>query len=145
AREPGWFLAEQIDPIPIQLDQGVRALLIDVWAGRAAGTVVRTAEGSRAEAREIAERELGPDVVNAALRIADSVAGSAQGPEARYLCHGLCETGSTPFLDMLAQLRAWLLVHPDEVVTLFIEDHVDAPILAADIEAAGLLPFVHQP
>ncbi len=145
AREPGWFLAEQVDQIPIQLDQGVRALLVDVWAGRPAGTVVRTAEGSRAEAREIAERELGPDVVNAALRIADSIAGQAQGPEARYLCHGLCETGSTPFLDMLVELRGWLLVHPDEVVTLFIEDHVPAELIAADVEAAGQLPFIHQP
>ncbi len=145
ANEPGWFLGEQVDQIPIQLDQGVRALLVDVWAGRPAGTVVRTAEGSYAEARDIAERELGPEVVDAALRIADSVAGQAQGAEARYLCHGLCETGSTPFLDMLGELRGWLLVHPDEVVTLFIEDHVDAESIAADIEAAGLLPFVHQP
>lgn len=145
AREPGWFLAEQVDPIPIQLDQGVRALLVDVWAGRAAGTVVRTAEGSRDEARAIAEAELGPEVVEAALRVADSVAGQAQGPQARYLCHGLCETGSTPFLEMLGELRAWLLINPDEVVTLFIEDHVPATELAADIEAAGLLPFVHQP
>lgn len=145
ARAPGWFLAEQVDPIPIQLDQGVRALLVDVWAGRPAGTVVRTAEGSRAEAREIAERELGPEVVAAAVRIADSVAGQAQGAEARFLCHGLCETGSTPFLEMLTELRGWLLVHPDEVVTLFIEDHVAADLIAADIEAAGLLPLVHQP
>ena len=50
----------------------------------------------------------------------------ATGAEARFLCHGLCETGSTPFLDTLEQLRSWLIANPDEVVTLFIEDHVDA-------------------
>jgi hypothetical protein len=145
AREPGWYLAEQVDPIPLQLDQGVRALLVDVWSGRPAGSVVRTAEGSYAEAREIAERELGPEVVDAALRIADSIAGTATGPEARFLCHGLCETGSTPLLDMLGDLRGWLAANPDEVVTLFIEDHVDAELIAADVEAAGLLPLVHEP
>jgi hypothetical protein len=145
ATEPGWFLAEQADSIPVQLDQGVRALLVDVWSGIPAGTVVRTAPGSYDEARAIAEEELGPEVVAAAERIADSVAGQATGTEARFLCHGLCETGSTPFLDMLEQLRGWMISNPDEVVTLFIEDHVDAALIAADVETAGLLDFVYDP
>jgi hypothetical protein len=144
AREPGWFLAEQIDPIPVQLDQGVRALLVDVWSGEPAGTVVRTSPESRAEALAVAEAELGPEVVAAARRIGDAVAGVPAGPAARYLCHGACETGSTPFLDVLTQLRAWLATNPDEVVTLFIEDHVPADLIAADVVAAGLLPYVHE-
>lgn len=143
--EPGWFIAEQTDPIPRQLDQGVRALLVDVWSGRAAGTVVRTAAGSFDEALEIARAELGPEVVAAALRVANSVAGRAHGPERRYMCHGLCETGSTPFVESLEQVRGWLVGNPGEVVTLFIEDHVDAALIADDITAAGLLPFVATP
>lgn len=145
ATEPGWFLAEQADSIPVQLDQGVRALLIDVWSGIPAGSVVRTAPGSYEEALTVAEAELGPEVVAAAQRIADSVAGAATGAEARFMCHGLCETGSTPFLGMLDELRGWLAANPDEVVTLFIEDHVDSGLIAADIETAGLLPQVHEP
>ena len=145
ATEPGWFLAEQSDSIPVQLDQGVRALLIDVWSGIPAGTVVRTAPGSYDEARAVAEEELGPEVVAAAERIADSVAGQATGTEARFMCHGLCETGSTPFLDTLDQLRGWMIANPDEVVTLFIEDHVDSSLIAADVETAGLLDFVYDP
>ena len=138
ATEPGWFLAEQADSIPVQLQQGVRALLIDVWSGIPAGSVVRTAPGSYEEARAVAEAELGPEVVAAAQRIADSVAGEASGAEARFMCHGLCETGSTPLLTMLAELRGWLAANPDEVVTLFIEDHVDGGLIAADIEARGV-------
>ena len=145
AGEPGWFLAEQLDPIPDQLDQGVRALLIDVWSGRPADTVVRTAASSYAEALAVTEQELGPDVVAAAGRIITAVAGEPEGPEARFLCHGLCETGSTPFLETLGALRTWMATHPDEVVTLFIEDHVDPTLIAADLEAAELLPVVHQP
>jgi hypothetical protein len=145
ATEPGWFLAEQADSIPVQLDQGVRALLVDVWSGIPAGSVVRTAPGSYDEALAVAEAELGPEVVDAALRIADSVAGQATGAEARFLCHGLCETGSTPFLEMLGELRGWMAANPDEVVTLFIEDHVDAGLIAADLEVAGLLPAVFEP
>jgi hypothetical protein len=145
ARLPGWFIPEQLDPIPEQLDQGVRALLIDVWSGRQAGSVVRTSPSGYAEAIAVTTEELGPDVAAAAGRIADSVAGVPEGPEARFLCHGACETGSTPFLETMIDVRTWLEAHPDEVLTLFIEDHVDAPLIAADIEAAGLAPFVYEP
>jgi hypothetical protein len=145
AREPGWFIAEQIDPIRVQLDQGVRALLVDVWAGRPAGTLVRTAEGSYDEAAAVVAEELGPEVVDAARRLADSVAGVPEGPEALYLCHGLCEIGSTLFADVLGDLRGWLAVNTQEVVTLFIEDHVTSDRIAAEVEAAGLLPFVYAP
>ena len=144
-RAPGWFLGEQLDPIPDQLDQGVRALLIDVWSGVPADTLVRTAPGRYDVALAQAEAELGPEVVAAALRLSDSIVGEASGTEARYLCHGLCETGSTSLLETLGQLRGWLATHPDEVVTLIIEDHVDAELIAADIEAAGLLPVVYTP
>jgi len=144
--EPGWFLAEQTDPIPAQLDAGVRALLVDVWSGRAASSsVVRTAASSYEAALEVANEELGPEVVDAALRIAESIAGPARGPERRYMCHGLCETGATDFVGTLEAIRGWLVTHPTDVVTLFIEDHVDADLIAEDIEAAGLLPFVATP
>jgi hypothetical protein len=146
AGAPGWFIGEQADPIPTQLDQGVRALLIDVWSGQpTSGSTVRTAASSYQEALDVASADFGPEVVDAALRIANSVAGPATGPEARYMCHGLCEIGSTPFKDMLAQLRGWLAINPGEVVTLFVEDHVDADLIAADVESSGLLPYVYQP
>jgi hypothetical protein len=45
---------------------------------------------------------------------------------------------------MLGQLRGWLIANPDEVVTLFIEDHVDADLIAADVETADLLDFVYN-
>ncbi len=145
ARLPGWFIPEQLDPIPDQLDQGVRSLLIDVWSGRQAGSVVRTSPSSYEEAIAVTTAELGPEVAAAAARIADSLAGVPEGPEARFLCHGACETGSTPFLETMIDVRTWLEAHPDEVLSVFIEDHVDPTLIAADIEAAGLLPYVYAP
>jgi hypothetical protein len=38
-----------------------------------------------------------------------------------------------------------MIANSDEVVTLFIEDHVDAALIAADVETAGLLDFVYDP
>lgn len=145
ASDHGWFIPEQRDAIPVQLEQGVRALLIDVWPGRAAGEVVRTSTRAHQEALAVAEAELGPHAVAAALRVADSVAGQPQGPEQRYLCHGLCEIGATPFVRTLEHVRSWLVAHPDEVLSIIIEDYVEPSEIATDVEAAGLLPFVRTP
>lgn len=147
AGKPGWFLGEQgLDIIP-QLDAGVRALMVDVWYGRDAGNgAVRTSARSYEEALAVAEEELGPEIVEAALRVVDAIApGEPQGEEALYLCHGLCETGATSFGATLQDIRTWLATHPDEVVTLFMEDHVDADDIAASISDAGLADYVFTP
>jgi hypothetical protein len=146
AGKPGWFLAEQgVDILP-QLDEGSRALLIDVWYGRdAGGGRVRTSARSYAEALEVSNEFLGPEVVQSALRVVDAVApGDPQGPEALYMCHGLCETGATSFDDTLLDIRTWLNTRPDEVVTIFIEDH-DAADVGASVDAAGLADYLYTP
>ena len=147
AGKRGWFLGEQgLDIIP-SLDSGVRALLVDVWYGNAAGSgKVRTAARSYEEALAIANEELGPETVNAALRVIDAVApGEAGGPEALFMCHGLCETGATSFDDTLVDIRSWLATNPDEVLTIFVEDHVDAVDVAESVLAAGLEDYLYTP
>ena len=147
AGKRGWFIGEQgLDIVP-SLDSGVRALLVDVWYGNDAGNgKVRTAARSYQEALAIANDELGPDTVNAALRVIDAVApGEAGGPEALYMCHGLCETGATSFDDTLADIRAWLATNPDEVMTIFVEDHVDADDVAKSVLDAGLEDYLYTP
>ncbi|MGB9347476.1 MAG: phosphatidylinositol-specific phospholipase C domain-containing protein [Ilumatobacteraceae bacterium] len=147
AGRPGWFLGEQgLDIVP-SLDSGVRALLIDVWYGNDAGSgKVRTAARSYEEALAIANEELGPETVDAALRVINAVApGEAGGPEALYMCHGLCETGATSFDDTLADIRSWLATNPDEVLTIFVEDHVDAADVAESVLEAGLEDYLFTP
>lgn len=145
ADQPGWFLAEQPHGLVAQLDGGVRALLFDVWLGQRAGSVVATVPQDRAAARDQLERELGPEKVAAAVRVADSVRGTPSGPVEPYLCHGLCEIGSTPLVPTLRQVRAWLTTHPNEVVTFIVEDHVPAERIGETIEQAGLRPYAYQP
>jgi hypothetical protein len=147
AGKPGWYLGEQgLDVVP-QLDAGVRALLIDVWYGHDAGNGrVRTSARSYEEALAVANEEVGPEIVAAALRVIDAVApGEPIGPEALFMCHGLCETGATSLDATLLDIRAWLATHPDEVLTLFIEDHVDAADVAASVIGAGLEPYLFTP
>lgn len=147
AGKRGWFLAEQgLDIVP-QLDFGTRALLIDVWYGvDAGGGRTRTAARSYEEALAVANEELGPEIVNSALRVMDALApGEPGGEEALYMCHGLCETGSTPLDTTLADIRSWLATNPDEVLTIFIEDHVDADDIAAEVIGAGLEDYLFTP
>ena len=110
-------------------------------------SVVRTAPGSYDEALAVTEEELGPDVVAAAgARSSTSVAGAPERPRgAVHVPRPVRDRLDTVRRHARRQLRNWLAANPDEVVTLFIEDHVDSALIAADVEAAGLLPYVHQP
>jgi len=147
ASEPGWFFAEQPDGIVAQLDAGVRALLIDSWYGRATNRdgIVATAVAARARAEAEADAEFGASAVKSALRLKRALGLGPVGPEAAYLCHGLCELGSTSWPQSLQALRDWLDAHPREVVTLIVQDEISPEDTADLIEQAGLLPDIYLP
>ena len=60
----------------------------------------------------------------------------------RCTCHGLCETGATSFDDTLVDIRSWLATNPDEVLAIFVEDHVDAADVAESVLDAGLEDYL---
>jgi hypothetical protein len=147
ASERGWFFAEQPDGIIAQLDHGIRVLLIDSWYGQSTERrgVVATADQQRAEALEQAEQEFGEAPVRAALRVRRAAGLAPTGDVRPYLCHAMCELGSTLWLDSLRGIRDWLDDHPREVVTLFVQDEVTPGDTARVFEDAGLLPYVYSP
>jgi hypothetical protein len=138
--QPGWRFAPQRFGIGRQLDDGIRALLLDVHYGvPAADGVVRTdfaAEG--AEANKVAEA-LPPAALRAAERIAGPLgAGMPAGRPRLYLCHTLCELGAEPLGDELATIAGFLEAHPRTFLALVVEDYVPASRIAAAFRAAGL-------
>ncbi|MBA2952214.1 hypothetical protein GON03_19540 [Nocardioides sp. MAH-18] len=147
AAEPGWFFAEQPDGIIEQLDHGVRVLLVDSWYGQSTDRpgVVATAGQSRAEAVREARGQWGEVAVRAALRAQGATGLAPRGPVRPYLCHAMCELGSTVWERSLRDLKAWLDAHPREVVTMFVQDEVTPEDTAAVVEDAGLLPYVTDP
>jgi len=147
AAEPGWFFPEQPDGIVAQLGAGVRALLIDSWYGQATDrpSVVATVGEARDRAVAEADQAFGASAVASALRLVGAAGLHPRGPREAYLCHALCEIGSTLWADSLAGLRSWLDAHPREVVTLVVQDEVSPADTAALIEGAGLLPDVYEP
>lgn len=138
--EPGWHFAGQRFGIPRQLDDGIRALLLDVHFGIAEpGGLVRTdlaAEG--AEANKVARA-----VPTQALRVAERIAGPLgvgmpAGEPSLYLCHTLCELGAEPLGRELRAIDSFLEAHPRAFLVLIMEDYVPAARVAAAFRAAGL-------
>ena len=147
ASEPGWFFPEQPDGITAQLRAGIRTLLIDSWYGRRTNRpgVATTVGEARDRAEHEASQSFGKAAVASALRLERAAGLAPRGPTRPYLCHGLCELGSTPWRAELDQLRSWLVANPREVVTLIVQDEVSPADTAELIEQAGLLPYVYTP
>jgi hypothetical protein len=147
ASEPGWFFAEQPDGIIAQLDHGIRVLLIDSWYGQHTQRpgVIANTDASRARALAEAEQSFGAAAVRSALRLRGALNLEPHGPVAPYLCHGLCELGSTKWLPLMREVRTWMEAHPREVVTFFVQDTVSPGDTAEVFDRAGLLPYVYTP
>ena len=145
ADEPGWYFANQRYGIARQLDDGIRALLIDVHFGVYDPTrgLVRTdlrAEGSDRNkvARQVPAR---------ALRVADRLAGrvgigALKGTPEPYLCHTLCELGSEPLDRELEVIARFLDRHPTQVLIVIVEDYVPPAMIERAFERAGLTRFL---
>jgi hypothetical protein len=141
---PGWMFPQHERGVSSQLTDGIRAFLIDVHYGRPAASAVVTDLDAEASSRAKIEDAVGPEGVEAALRIRDRFAGADLGQRGLYLCHGFCELGAQPLGPWLATLADFLVQHPDDVVLLVVEDYVAPEDLAAEFAKAGLADLVYR-
>src|SRR5262249_18750126 len=144
AEIPGWLFPHHNHAFPGQLEDGVRALLIDVHYGvpaeehvitdfdREGGTSVDKIRGA-----------LGPEATDAAVRIRNRFMGHETGTSALYFCHGFCELGAYPVVPALQGIRDWMVANPGEVVIIVVEDYVTPQDLAGAFQDAGLLNLVY--
>ncbi len=144
ATEPGWHFANQTYSIRRQLDDGIRALTLDIHFGvydPATGRV-RTDLAAEGSDRNKVAKQLSP----AALRVADRVAGGVglgtlKGTSKPYLCHTLCELGAEPLDQELRVIATFLHRHPDQVLIVIVEDYVPSSTIEQSFTDAGLKPF----
>lgn len=61
-----------------------------------------------------------------------------------YLCHNKCELGSTPLVDGLKPIAAFLKSHPREVMVFVNEDYIAPADFAAAATKAGLLKYIYK-
>jgi hypothetical protein len=139
---PDWMFPQQERGITGQLEDGIRALLLDVHYGTPVENRVKTDLDSGS--REKFERAVGKEGLDAAMRIRDRLAGKEEGQRDLYLCHGFCELGAVPLVGALTRVHEFLVQDPDEVLVLVIEDYVEPPDLAAAFAESGLDGLVYR-
>lgn len=144
AELPGWLFPNQELSSVSLLGKGVRALLFDVHYGAPVGDTVRTDIDDEAASRAKFEAAIGKEAVDAAMRVRARMQGEPTGPRAPYLCHGFCELGSTPLVEMLDGVRKYLVANPGEVLVFVIEDYVAPADIQAAFRDSGLEPYVYK-
>ncbi|MGZ4297518.1 MAG: hypothetical protein ACXVE4_09810 [Solirubrobacteraceae bacterium] len=143
--QPGWYFASQTYPIPRQLDDGIRALLIDIHYGVYDPVVGRvrtdlTAEGSD---RNKVVKQVPPPALQVADRVAGGVGlGNLKGKAKPFLCHTLCELGADPLDRELKAVASFLADHPGQVLIVIVEDYVPPSTIEHAFVAAGLTRYV---
>ena len=143
AEIPGWLFPHHNHAFPRQLEDGVRALLIDVHYGVPAGGHVITDMEREGTTKDKIQEVLGPEATDAALRIRSRFLGKESGASALYFCHGFCELGAYPVLPALEGVRAFLVANPGEVVLVVVEDYVTPEDLARAFQDAGLMDLIY--
>ena len=143
---PGWYSSEQDRPIPGQLADGVRGLLIDThYAYKLPNGKLRTSFGSHEElVRQVRQDGVPASAVDAAQRIRDRLGFAGRGKRGMYLCHTFCELGDTPLGDVMVDLHDFLVAHPNEVVVVINQDYVTPDDFVAALKKAGLERYAYR-
>ena len=142
---PDWMFPNQERGIRRQLEDGVRALLVDVHYGVPAGDRIKTMIENEEAARAKYEQVLGKEGIDAAMRIRDRLVGAEDGKQDVYLGHGFCELGAELFVKVLEDIHDFLVANPNEVILIAVQDEGVAP---ADVQKcfaeSGLEAFVYR-
>ena len=144
ADRPGWFFANQSLPIPRQLDDGIRLLMVDPHYGIVDREGrIRTDLAAEGTDRNRVAAELGFDAVRAAERLAGRLdLLPAEGEREIFLCHTLCELGAERLSSTLKAIRGWLERNPAETLVLLLESSVDPAEIEEAFDDASLLSYV---
>jgi hypothetical protein len=117
----GWGVPNHAIAVDKQLKRGIRAMLIDIHYG---------VPGSY-------------DLGAGPVKYVQST--DASNPKRQlYLCHNKCELGSTPLVDGLKPIAAFLKANPREVMVFVNEDYIAPADFAAAATKAGLLKYIYK-
>ncbi len=125
-----WFGPSHENSIRTQLDSGIRGLMIDTHYYDATESI-----GSYF-------LDAGPLEVLAIQAIVDKV--DLEVRVGVYVCHLICQLGSTPLVSTLSEIRSFLEDNPREVVVIIFEDRISKEDTIQAFSESGLLPFVYD-
>ena len=126
----GWIWPYQDGTLSVQLEAGVRAMLIDTHYGDTPDKIAEYLATFPPSTRSFMA-----EIIAAAD---DSLKG-----EGTFLCHNLCSLGGMPLVEALSEIRRFLDDHPYEVLVLIIQDGITPEDTARAFEDSGLIYYVH--
>ncbi|MGH2923486.1 MAG: hypothetical protein ACRDKH_05595, partial [Solirubrobacterales bacterium] len=150
AGDAGFYTPNHRRDIRDQLDDGIRAFLIDTHYGvkRSSGPVLTDLEKeASSKIVEGVRAQLGPKGAKSFLSLQKRFANRGDVEKAGpFLCHVVCELGSIEFTKALGWFKDFLDTHPDEFLVLFVEDQVSPKDTEAPFERSGILryAYVHE-
>ena len=139
----GWMFPHHPHDMVQMLDDGIRALAIDIHYGIPTAGRVKTDIDHEVSSRDKIAQAMGDSGVAAAMRIRDRMVGQAEGPQGLYFCHGFCELGGYLVGPEFTRIREWLDRNPGEVIMMVIEDYVTVQQMDSLFKASGLFEYVY--
>jgi hypothetical protein len=140
-----WMFPNHEKSIQMQLQDGIRAFLIDTHYGSPVQDKVKTLLQNEQAAKKKYEAVLGVEGVEAAMRIRDRLIGASEKQMGIYMCHGFCELGATQLLPVLKTIREFLIANPNEVIIIINQDEgVKPESIESAFQDSGLIDFVYQ-
>ncbi|WP_327665641.1 hypothetical protein [Streptomyces sp. NBC_00498] len=122
----------QDPPISTQLDHGVRAMQLDTYRWETPEEITARLDNSDFTAEQQAL------VRSAVNRINPPRKGL-------WLCHAVCRAGAISLVPTLREIGDWMKDHPNEVVTLIVQDAISAEDTRKAFHQAGLDKLAHRP
>jgi hypothetical protein len=145
ANVDGWMFPNQSADMEQQLAAGIRGFLIDAHYAAPVGDRVRTELDSTGASMAKYAAVVGPEGMEAALRIRARMQGEETGERDVYMCHGFCELGALKLEPILKDMRDFLVENPGEVLVIVIQDEGVLPSdIARCFEESGLIDFVYK-
>ncbi|MDA1280442.1 MAG: hypothetical protein O3B95_10475 [Chloroflexi bacterium] len=127
-----WFFPAHDVSIRQQLDDGVRALLIDTHYWQTVASEIEQLK---------ANRTLRPEVIALMENI---ITDFGAPPGGTFLCHVTCWLGATHLTEALGEVREFLHENPNELITLIIQDAISSEDTQAAFVEAGLVPYLFE-
>jgi len=138
-----WMFPHHTHAIARQLQDGIRAVAIDVHYGIPTGGRIKTDLDSETASREKIEEAVGPEGTAAAMRFRDRLVGGKDEDRGIYFCHGFCELGAYEVPPTLRDIREFLVQNPGEVLIMIVEDYITPQDLERLFTESGLIDFVY--
>lgn len=128
----GWIWPNQDGGLVLQLEAGVRAMLID------------THYGDSPEKIDLFLGRLPADMRPLMREVLATADPALQDPSQLFLCHTMCSLGGIPLVDALSTIRQFLDDHPREVIVLLVQDGISTADTVRAFEESGLARYAYN-